>query len=206
VGESISLGSGQDSSPGEDGFGFIDPGMIGDEFGGGANGRNSIKSNFSITDNLSLDLVFGFRVFSPVSYNDIKGKMIYPGGQFGDETLARLRGGFVHTGVDFPVKNVPIYSTAFGIVKYADNTNGPYGFKIIIDHGFGITTIYNHLERNLFTVKKGDFVVPGQQIAISGNSSTNRLGYHLDYEVKMGKKFIDPTYTLPRIIQELYVK
>ena len=57
-----------------------------------------------------------------------------------------------------------------------------YGYTVVIDHGYGYKTLYAHLFDKKFIVKKGQKVVRGEQIALSGNSGKSS-GPHLHYEV-----------------------
>jgi murein DD-endopeptidase MepM/ murein hydrolase activator NlpD len=85
-----------------------------------------------------------------------------------------------HTGID--ISNEPgtdIKSTADGVVRYVGWSMG-YGLCVIIDHGFGYSTLYGHLSQAL--VKEGDIVKRGSVIAKLGSTGTS-TGPHLHYEV-----------------------
>jgi murein DD-endopeptidase MepM/ murein hydrolase activator NlpD len=85
-----------------------------------------------------------------------------------------------HSGID--ISNLPgtdIKTTADGIVRYTGWAMG-YGLCVIIDHGFGYTTLYGHLSQSL--VNQGDVVKRGQIIAKLGSTGTS-TGPHLHYEV-----------------------
>ena len=87
-----------------------------------------------------------------------------------------------HKGMDFSCdKKTPIYATADGVVESAKWMSG-YGYTVVIDHGYGYKTLYAHLLDKKFLVKKGQQVVRGEQIALSGNSGKS-TGPHLHYEV-----------------------
>ena len=87
-----------------------------------------------------------------------------------------------HKGMDFSCdKKTPIYATADGVVESAKWMSG-YGYTVVIDHGYGYKTLYAHLLDKKFLVKKGQHVVRGEQIALSGNSGKS-TGPHLHYEV-----------------------
>lgn len=64
----------------------------------------------------------------------------------------------------------------------SDRQNSGYGNVIVIDHGNGYYTRYGHLETGTFTVKTGDTVKKGQEIAKSGSSGWS-TGYHLHFEL-----------------------
>ncbi len=87
-----------------------------------------------------------------------------------------------HKGMDFSCdKRTPVYATADGVVESAKWMSG-YGYTVVIDHGYGYKTLYAHLLDKKFLVKKGQKVVRGEQIALSGNSGKS-TGPHLHYEV-----------------------
>ncbi len=94
-----------------------------------------------------------------------------------------------HHGMDFSCDiRTPIYATADGKVVSAKWESG-YGWTIELDHGYGYRTRYAHLHS--FTVKKGQQVVRGEQIALSGNSGKS-TGPHLHYEVIENGRKVNP--------------
>lgn len=96
-----------------------------------------------------------------------------------------------HRGMDFSCdRRTPIYATADGVVESAKWMSG-YGYTVIINHGYGYKTLYAHLLDKKFLVKKGQKVVRGEQIALSGNSGKS-TGPHLHYEVIVKGKHENP--------------
>ena len=96
-----------------------------------------------------------------------------------------------HKGMDFSCdKKTPIYATADGVVESAKWMSG-YGYTVVIDHGYGYKTLYAHLLDKKFLVKKGQQVVRGEQIALSGNSGKS-TGPHLHYEVILKGSHVNP--------------
>jgi murein DD-endopeptidase MepM/ murein hydrolase activator NlpD len=96
-----------------------------------------------------------------------------------------------HKGMDFSCdKRTPVYATADGVVESAKWMSG-YGYTVILDHGYGYKTVYAHLLDKKFLVKKGQKVVRGEQIALSGNSGKS-TGPHLHYEVIVKGKHDNP--------------
>jgi murein DD-endopeptidase MepM/ murein hydrolase activator NlpD len=95
----------------------------------------------------------------------------------------------IHTGLDFagPV-GTPIHAAASGKVV-SSGYQGAYGNQIIIDHGDGYQTTYNHLSG--IGVSVGDKVSTGDQIGKRG-STGNSTGAHLHFEVTKDGKFVDP--------------
>ena len=95
----------------------------------------------------------------------------------------------MHTGIDLPkVKGTPVYATGNGIVSRNGYDSG-YGLFVEIKHAGGFRTLYAHLSKSL--VNKGESVSIGTQIACVGNSGTS-TGYHLHYEVRKDKRFLNP--------------
>ena len=96
-----------------------------------------------------------------------------------------------HKGMDFSCdKRTPVYATADGVVESAKWQRG-YGYTVVIDHGFGYKTLYAHLLDKKFLVRRGQKVVRGEQIALSGNSGKS-TGPHLHYEVIVKGEHVNP--------------
>ena len=96
-----------------------------------------------------------------------------------------------HKGMDFSCdKKTPVYATADGVVESAKWMSG-YGYTVVIDHGYGYKTLYAHLLDKKFLVKRGQKVVRGEQIALSGNSGKS-TGPHLHYEVIAKGNHVNP--------------
>ena len=95
----------------------------------------------------------------------------------------------IHTGLDFagPV-GTPILAAASGKVV-STGYEGSYGNQVIIDHGNGYQTTYNHLSG--IGVSVGDKVSTGDQVGKRG-STGNSTGAHLHFEVTKDGKFVDP--------------
>ena len=86
----------------------------------------------------------------------------------------------VHLGYDLAsLKHSPIPAANAGTVIWA----GPltiYGNAVILDHGWGLQTLYAHLSS--LAVKEGDTVQKGQELGKSGSTGL-AVGDHLHYEV-----------------------
>jgi len=100
-----------------------------------------------------------------------------------------------HEGIDVSAPTgSPIEAPAAGVVTDARWEAG-YGNKIVIDHGFGITTKFAHASKLL--VRTGQRVSRGQRIALVGNSGL-ATGPHLHYEVHVKGRPVNPLkYVLP---------
>ena len=94
-----------------------------------------------------------------------------------------------HDGMDFSCDiGTPVYATADGVVKTAKWERG-YGYVVTLDHGYGYETRYAHLKS--FNVKRGQKVVRGETIALSGNSGRS-TGPHVHYEVLQRGRPVNP--------------
>jgi murein DD-endopeptidase MepM/ murein hydrolase activator NlpD len=97
--------------------------------------------------------------------------------------------GEFHPGLD--IANNPdtlIYATADGTVRFSGWSHG-YGNMVVIDHGYGLSTLYGHTSKAL--VKTGDRVSKGQVIAYMGTTGRS-TGAHLHYEVWRQGKPVNP--------------
>ena len=95
----------------------------------------------------------------------------------------------MHTGMDFtaPV-GTDIFATGNGTVSFVGWKQG-YGNTVVVDHGFGYSTLYAHLYKSL--VRTGQKVKRGDVIALVGNTGKS-TGPHLHYEVRLQNHPIDP--------------
>jgi murein DD-endopeptidase MepM/ murein hydrolase activator NlpD len=86
----------------------------------------------------------------------------------------------VHLGYDLAsLKNSPIPAANSGVVVYAAPLT-IYGNTVVVDHGWGLQTLYGHLSS--IEVKEGDEVKKGQSLGRSGATGL-ALGDHLHFEV-----------------------
>jgi murein DD-endopeptidase MepM/ murein hydrolase activator NlpD len=86
----------------------------------------------------------------------------------------------VHLGYDLAsLKNSPIPAANAGVVVYAAPLT-IYGNTVVVDHGWGLQTLYAHLSS--IEVKEGDQVTQGQALGKSGATGL-ALGDHLHFEV-----------------------
>ncbi len=91
-----------------------------------------------------------------------------------------LRWGRPHQGIDLGAPaGTPIVSAEAGKVIYSGWKSG-YGNFVAVDHGHGYETHYAHC--SLLTVRVGQVVGKGQQIAKVGNTG-HSTGPHLHFEV-----------------------
>ena len=96
-----------------------------------------------------------------------------------------------HAGIDLRAKGrKPVWTTADGVVEYAGyHKRSGYGNLVIVDHGFGFKSYYGHLRK--VTVRRGDTVVRGDVIGISGNTGLSTAP-HLHYEIRFLGRPVNP--------------
>lgn len=94
-----------------------------------------------------------------------------------------------HPGIDIAAKrDTPVQASAEGVVIKSE-WDEIYGFVVVLDHGFGLTTLYGHNTRNLVNV--GDRVARGQTIAFLGSTGRSTAP-HLHFEVRKNGVSVDP--------------
>jgi murein DD-endopeptidase MepM/ murein hydrolase activator NlpD len=100
-----------------------------------------------------------------------------------------------HNGVDIaaPV-GTPIRAPADGVVRLAHPDMFLTGITLMIDHGYGLTTVYAHLSKA--EVKPGDTVRQGQEIGRVGQSG-RATGPHLHWGMSLYATLVDPALLLP---------
>ena len=100
---------------------------------------------------------------------------------FGDSRL--------HTGIDIGAPyGAPVIASDAGVVAYVGAMSG-YGNTVVVDHGGGLATTYNHLAG--YQVSSGQSVARGQAIATVGCTGYC-TGPHLHFEVRVDGSPVDP--------------
>jgi len=95
----------------------------------------------------------------------------------------------MHEGLDISNRlGTPVVATGDGIVS-ATGKDFSYGNVVVVSHGFGIITRYNHLSKIL--VNAGQKVRRGDKIAEVGTTGKS-TGPHLHYEVKVNGIPVNP--------------
>ncbi|MFH0842602.1 MAG: M23 family metallopeptidase [Bacteroidota bacterium] len=95
-----------------------------------------------------------------------------------------------HAGMDFTAPSgTDVYVTGDGTVASVISSKRGLGNHIIINHGYGYTSIYAHLDR--FNVRAGQRVRRGDVIGFVGSTGMS-LAPHLHYEIKLNGTNVDP--------------
>ena len=95
----------------------------------------------------------------------------------------------VHLGIDLAsIARSPVPAANAGKVAFSGRI-GIYGLTVLIDHGFGLFSMYSHLSD--IKVEKGQQVAKGD---IIGNTGTTGMagGDHLHYSVLIHHTFVNP--------------
>ncbi len=95
----------------------------------------------------------------------------------------------VHLGFDLSdVANAPVNAANDGRVVWADNL-GIYGNCVVLDHGYGLQSIYGHMQR--IDVKVGDMVKKGGKMGVAGSTGLAE-GVHVHFGMQIGGVQINP--------------
>jgi murein DD-endopeptidase MepM/ murein hydrolase activator NlpD len=97
-----------------------------------------------------------------------------------------------HHGIDLAGPyGLDVHATGDGIVICAGFSRYGYGKEVIVDHGFGYTTRYAHLQEIL--VEKGQMLRRGEVLGSLGSTGRS-TGPHLHYEVRKNDLPVNPLY------------
>lgn len=95
----------------------------------------------------------------------------------------------LHAGIDIAAASgTSIYAPARARVSFVGR-KGPLGKTVVLDHGFGVKTVYGHTKE--IHVSTGETVERGQEIAAIGSTGRS-TGPHLHYVVEVNGKTRDP--------------
>ncbi len=111
------------------------------------------------------------------------------------------RNGRLHAGIDIGSPHYQeVVAAADAEVIYANDTRGPLGKSVVLQHGRGMRTVYAHL--SIIIAQERDTVRQGQ--AIGGVGDTGRAtGPHLHFEIREGGVPLNPEDWLPATIDDL---
>ncbi len=105
--------------------------------------------------------------------------------KYNGETIDRA----VHMGIDLAsIRHADIPAANAGKVAFARET-GIYGNTVLIDHGYGLFSVYSHLSR--INVNAGDMVVKGDTIGNTGSTGL-AAGDHLHFGMIIDHVYVDP--------------
>ncbi len=95
----------------------------------------------------------------------------------------------VHLGFDLSdTANAPVHVANDGRVVWADDL-GIYGNCVVVDHGYGLQSIYGHMNR--FDVKVGDMVKKNQSLGVAGATGLAG-GVHVHFSMQVDGVQVNP--------------
>jgi len=113
----------------------------------------------------------------------------YPSDRFGRRSDPFTGLQDFHPGIDISApKGTKVVASADGLVVFAGRRLG-YGKLVTIEHKFGISTRYGHLDR--YTVKAGQRIRKGDILGYVG-ATGRATGSHLHYEVRLQNQALNP--------------
>lgn len=99
--------------------------------------------------------------------------------------------GEFHRGQDYAAQcGTAVHAAASGTVTFTGWHPFGGGNRVVVDHGNGLETTYNHLSSS--SVKVGQQVSRGDVVAMSGTTGAS-TGCHLHFEVMVNGDVVDPT-------------
>ncbi|OAE00836.1 M23 family metallopeptidase [Arthrobacter sp. OY3WO11] len=99
--------------------------------------------------------------------------------------------GDFHRGQDYVAQcGTSVLAAATGTVTFVGWHQYGGGNRVVVDHGNGLETTYNHLSS--FSVTEGKTVSRGDVLALSGTTGAS-TGCHLHFEVQVNGEVVDPT-------------
>ena len=108
---------------------------------------------------------------------------------FGNRTPPKQGASSDHKGIDIGASmGAQVIAAAAGKVTTV-SYNSARGYFIVVDHGSGYVTLYQHLSRQ--DVKVGDMVKAGQQIGAVGETGISTAP-HLHFEIHVNGTPVDP--------------
>tara|TARA_B100000686_G_C16727671_1_gene938739 strand:- start:890 stop:1708 length:819 start_codon:yes stop_codon:yes gene_type:complete len=117
----------------------------------------------------------------------LKGKIT---GVYGSQRILNGKPRKPHLGIDIAAPlGTKIVASAKGRVTLARGNLYFTGGTIVIDHGFGLSTVYSHLHK--ISVFKGKVVEQGQKIGEVGSTGRS-TGAHLDWRLNWFQERLDP--------------
>jgi murein DD-endopeptidase MepM/ murein hydrolase activator NlpD len=129
-----------------------------------------------------------------------RGDFVWPAfgrqsGIYGSQRILNGIPGSPHLGLDMAAPaGTEVRASLPGTVTLLHEDMVMTGKTILIDHGFGISTIYIHLSK--IDIKLGDTVKAGQKIGAIGSTGRS-TGPHLHFQVQWFQEKLDPALVLP---------
>ena len=120
---------------------------------------------------------------------------------FGSQRVYNNKPGWAHSGIDISAsKGTPIKAAQNGEVIFSDSLR-VHGNTVMINHGWGIISIYNHL--NQLNVKTNDKVSKGDIIGTVGSTGI-ATGDHLHFGVSIQNIRVNPDSWIKAISNQVF--
>jgi murein DD-endopeptidase MepM/ murein hydrolase activator NlpD len=117
---------------------------------------------------------------------------------FGEKRVYTGGSTWQHKGMDVTnVEGTPVKAVNNGVVKLAGKLSA-HGGTIMIDHGQGVISVYNHMQT--IKVKKGDYVKKGKVVGTMGQTGL-ATGVNLHWGLSVGNVRVDPLEWVHRPIE-----
>lgn len=111
--------------------------------------------------------------------------------EFGVIRATQERGLKQHKALDvYAMPKSVVWATQDGVVVLKDRY-AHSGNTVIIDHGWGVLSLFFHLDRFFASLEVGDKIKKGNPIGTLGKTGY-ATGYHLHWEMRVGNVAIDP--------------
>ena len=167
----------------------------------GKNGKAKITARLTKENGKTIDRedISSEVIKEPVNKIVIKGTKKVPATQ-GTGVLQRpvavgvyagygMRWGRMHYGLDYAASTGTTIRAADGGTVVSAGWSGAYGYRIVIDHGGNMKTLYAHC--SALYVSAGDKVYKGQKIGAVGSTGRS-TGPHCHFEVFINGKNVNP--------------
>lgn len=158
---------------------------------------SSSDSSYEDDDDDDDDDDYSYDSGSSSSSSDSSTSMIWPVGStsitsyFGYRNSPTAGASSYHQGLDIGASHgSSIWAAASGTVTTA-SYNSAMGNYIVISHGNGVSTIYEHC--SALYVSAGEYVTQGTTIAAVGSTGIS-TGAHLHFGVSVGGSYVNPLY------------
>lgn len=116
-------------------------------------------------------------------------------GVFGSQRILNGEPRRPHFGLDIAAPpGSPVVAPADGIVVIAETDMYYTGGTVLLDHGYGLTSVYSHMSDVAVTV--GQRVHQGDRIGSVG-ATGRATGPHLDWRINWFDQRLDPAYFVP---------
>jgi murein DD-endopeptidase MepM/ murein hydrolase activator NlpD len=103
----------------------------------------------------------------------------------------RWGGRSFHQGVDLAGGYGTIVVAALDGTVESAGYSGSYGNRVVINHGGGVKTTYNHMMTGSIADRAGQYVTAGQAIGRIGLTGYT-TGAHLHFELMLNGRYVDP--------------